>query len=295
MAVMNRTVKQIIFSLAALACTAVSQAQIGVNIRMNSAQILAGENVLVGVTITNNTGNDIVLANQGRTSWLDMVVKRGNGEVASGLGNANFGAVKIGAGQTVAKTIDISKIYNLREPGSYSVSAIIRDRGTQSSGYISNRLLFTCATARPDWSQKVGVPGSPGKTREYRVINFTSSSRTKLYAQLIDGKTGTSIQTLCLGEALLFRKPQASVDRAQVLHVLYLATPEFYVHARMDVDGKFLGRDLHKRGANGDPRLMTFGDGSVKVAGSVLYDAAAAAQAQAKIRKISERPPYVYN
>ena len=163
MAVMNRTVKQIIFSLAALACTAVSQAQIGVNIRMNSAQILAGENVLVGVTITNNTGNDIVLADQGRTSWLDMVVKRGNGEVASGLGNANFGAVKIGASQTVAKTIDISKIYNLREPGSYSVSAIIRDRGTQSSGYISNRLLFTCATARPDWSQKVGVPGSPRK------------------------------------------------------------------------------------------------------------------------------------
>lgn len=295
MAVMNRTVKQFLFSLVAMACTAVSQAQIGVKIQMTSGQILAGENVLVGVTITNNTGNDIILANQGRTSWLDMVVKRGNGEIASALGNANFGAVKIGAGQSMAKTIEVSKLYNLREPGSYSVSAIIRQNGAQSSGFISNRLLFTCATARPDWSQKVGVPGSPGKTREYRVINFTSSSRTKLYAQLIDSKTGISMQTLCLGEALLFRKPQASVDRAQILHVLYLATPEFYVHARMDVNGKFLGRDLHKRGASGDPRLMTFGDGTVKVAGSVLYDAAAAAKAQAKIRKISERPPYVYN
>lgn len=291
---MNRTVKQICNLLIALACSTMSYAQIGVNIRMNSGQILAGENVLVGVTITNNTGNDIVLANQGRTSWLDLVVKRSNGEPASAIGNASFGGVKIAAGQTMAKTIDISKIYNLRESGSYTVSAVVRER-SQPNGYVSNRLLFTCATARPDWSQKVGVPGSPGKTREYRVINFTSSSRTKLYAQLIDGKTGTSIQTLCLGEALLFRKPQASVDRAQVLHVLYLATPEFYVHARMDVNGKFLGRDLHKRGASGDPRLMTFGDGSVKVAGSVLYDAAAAAKAQAKIRKISERPPYVYN
>ena len=77
--------------------------------------------------------------------------------------------------------------------------------------------------------------------------------------------------------------------------MLYLATPEFYVHARIDVNGKFLGRDLHKRGAGGDPRLMSFADGSVQVAGSIRYDAQAEAAARAKIRKISERPPYTYN
>jgi hypothetical protein len=40
---------------------------------------------------------------------------------------------------------------------------------------------------------------------------------------------------------------------------------------------------------------MTFADGSVKVAGSVLYDAKAAAAESSRIRKISERPPYTYN
>jgi hypothetical protein len=126
-------------------------------------------------------------------------------------------------------------------------------------------------------------------------MNFTNSQKSLLYAQVVDCKTGVSIQTLCLGEALLFRKPQAAVDRSQALHVLYLATPEFYVHARIDVNGKFLGRDLHKRGAGGDPRLMSFADGSVQVAGSIRYDAQAEAAARAKIRKISERPPYTYN
>jgi hypothetical protein len=291
---MNRFSQLLLRTLALVATTACASAQLGVNIRMNQSQFLAGETVLVAVTLTNHTGSDLILANNGRTPWLDMVVKRGNGEPASMLGKANFGAVKIPSGQTMTKTIDISALYNLREPGSYSVSALVRS-GSDSNGFISNRLLFSCANVRPDWSQKVGVPGQPGKNHEFRVMNFTNSQKSLLYAQVVDCKTGVSVQTLCLGEALLFRKPQAAVDRSQTLNVLYLATPDFYVHARIDVNGRFLGRDLHKRGDSGDPRLMTFADGSVKVAGSVLYDQRAEAEARGKIRKISERPAYTYN
>lgn len=269
--------------------------QLAVNIRMNQSQYLAGEAILVSVTITNHTGTDLTLANQGRTPWLDLVVKKANGEPASSLGRTNFGAVKVASGQSMSKTIDIAGIYHLREPGTYSVSALVRSGGADSSGFISNRLLFNCANVRPDWTQKVGVAGQPGKVHEFRVINFTNSRRSLLYTQVVDSKTGVSLQTLNLGEALLFRKPQAAVDRTQTLHVLYLATPEFYVHARVDVQGRFVGRDLHKRGGAGDPRLMTFADGSVKVAGSVLYDAKAAEAERSQIRKISERPPYTYN
>jgi hypothetical protein len=41
--------------------------------------------------------------------------------------------------------------------------------------------------------------------------------------------------------------------------------------------------------------FSAFADGSVKVAGSVLYDQKAEAEARGKIRKISERPAYTYN
>lgn len=291
---MIRMLRPYLYSVLSMLFVLSSHAQLGVNIRMNQSQYLGGEPILVAVTITNNTGNDVVLASQGRTSWLDMVVKRGNGETASSFGRSSFGAVKIAAGQSMSKTIDIAGLYHLREPGAYSVSAIVRMTGADTSGFISNRLLFNCANVRPDWSQKVGVPGKPGKSHEFRVMNFTNSQKSSLYAQVVDCKTGVSIQTLCLGEALLFRKPQAAVDRSQALHVLYLATPEFYVHARMDVNGKFLGRELHKRGAGGDPKLVSFADGSVLVAGSIPYDAQAEAAIRSKIRKISERPTYTY-
>jgi hypothetical protein len=292
---MNRWSKAVL-GLMALCCTVSNaSAQLGVNIRMNQSQYLAGEAMLVTVTITNHTGTDILLANQGRTPWLDMVVKKANGQPATSLGRANFGGVKIAAGQSMSKTIDVAGMYHLREPGTYSVSALVRSAGAETGGFISNRLLFNCANVRPDWSQKVGVPGQPGKVHEFRVINFTNSRRSLLYTQVIDSKTGISLQTLNLGEALLFRKPQAAVDRTQTLHVLYLATPELYVHARVDVQGRFVGRELHKRGGGGDPKLMSFADGSVKVAGSILYDAKAAAAERSRIRKISERPPYTYN
>ena len=291
---MHHSFCHLIRAIVVAATTAIASAQLSVNIQMGQTQFLAGEAMLVTVTISNHTGGDVILQNSGRTPWLDMVVKRGSGEPASSLGRPNFGAVKIASGQSMVKTLDISGLYNLREPGSYSVSALIR-YGTDNNGFVSNRLLFNCVNARPDWSQKVGVPGQPGKTHEFRVINFTSSQRSMLYTQVVDSKTGVSLQTLNLGQALLFRKPQAAVDRSQVLNVLYLATPEFYVHARVDVNGRFLGRELHTRGGGGDPRLVTFADGSVKVAGSILYDAKAEAEAQAKIRKISERPAYTYN
>jgi hypothetical protein len=291
---MNRLLRPLLRAVMIAATTVTAHGQLGVNIRMNQAQFLAGESVLLAVTLTNHTGNDIILANNGRTPWLDVVVKRGNSEPAASLGRANFGAVKIATGQSMSKTIEVSGLYNLREPGSYSVSVLIRS-SENSAGFASNRLLFSIANVRPDWTQKVGVPGQPGKTHEFRIMNFTSSSKSMIYVQVLDSKTGVAMQTVNLGAALLFRKPQAAVDRAQTLNILYLATPEFYVHARIDVNGKFLGRELHKRGADGDPRLVTFADGSVKVAGSIPYDIEAEAQAQRKIRKISERPAYTYN
>jgi hypothetical protein len=276
------------------ALTAAASAQMSVNLQMSQSQFLAGEAVLVVVTITNHTGGDLFLANSGRSPWLNMVVRRANGEPAAAVGRTDFGAVKIATGQSMSKTIDISGLYNLREPGSYSVAAVVQDAST-GNGYTSNRLLFSCTNVRADWSQKVGVPGQSGKVHEYRVMNFTSGTRSMIYVQVVDDKRGVSLQTLNLGQALLFRKPQAAVDKSQNLHLLYLATPEFYIHARVDVNGRFLGRELHKRGASGDPSLMTFADGSVKVAGSILYDAKAEADAKAKIRRISERPAYTYN
>ena len=92
----------------------------------------------------------------------------------------------------------------------------------------------------------------------------------------------------------MLRKPLSTVDRQQRMHVLFLATPTMWVHCVVNTDGKLVERQIHERAAQGDPQLLTFGDGTVKVANSIPYDAKAAAEQKAKVRKASDRPPVTY-
>lgn len=266
-------------------------AQIGVRLALSQSQYLAGEPVLLQVAVTNHTGNPLTLANTGKSQWLQINVKKGNGELASVISRPSFAAMKVGIAQTKAQVIDLSKFFHLQTVSNFSVEALVISSG---SDFPSNRLLFSMSEARADWSQKVGVPGKPGKSREFRLMNYSNGQKTQLYMQIADVKTGISIKTFSFGEALMIRKPQAAVDRNQVLNVLYLGNPEFYVHARVDINGMLLGRELYKRDEGPDPRLMTFADGTVKVAGTAPYNAKAALEAKQKIRKASDRPKSVF-
>jgi hypothetical protein len=269
------------------------EAQVAIGIAMPQNQLVAGEAALVKCTITNQTGSNLLLSNSGQLPWLEVNVTRSGGQPATQSQRPNPAPVQIPAGQAVAKTIDLNSLYNIREAGTYRVSVFVRT-GDNENAYSSNSILFHTITLRPDWSSKFSIAGTKD-TREFRMMNFTSNKQTMIYVQVIDSKTGNSLQTLNLGKALLFRKPQAAIDKQQIMHVLYLATPEFFLYARIDNKGRYLGRDLYTPGAGGDPSLMTFADGSVKVASGIKFDADAALKQKSKIRKLSDRPRYTYN
>jgi hypothetical protein len=89
---------------------------------------------------------------------------------------------------------------------------------------------------------------------------------------------------------LTLRKPMVSLDGQRHMHVMFLSTPAMWVHCEIDSDGKMVKRDIHQAPAKGDPVMMAYGDGSVRVVNSILYDPVAVAKERAKIRKISDRP-----
>ncbi|MCW1922534.1 hypothetical protein OKA05_08205 [Luteolibacter arcticus] len=276
-------------------CLATARAQIEVKLKMTRNNFVAGEPVLVQVNVTNRSGQDIVFQGNSRAGWLDLMVNTLSGNPLTPLGQPAFGAVKIPLGQTMSRTVDLSRLYPLQSAGNYSVYASVRLPGQTNEGFVSNRLLFNTSTARPYWTQKIGLPGKAGQTREFRVLEFNSGSKTMLYAQVMDSRTGGSLQTHPLGEVLMFRKPSATLDNRQVMHVLYLISPDMWGHVRVASDGKLLGRELHKRGAGSDPVLYTSKDGVVEVGNSIPYDAKAAAEARGKVRKASDRPAFIFN
>lgn len=274
----------------ALVCAASAHAQIAASLKLAKNQHLAGEPVMAVVTITNHAGRELVFHADGRFQWLNFIVKTSNGTAVNTRGKTQFGAMKIAAGQTLAREVDLGQHFQLSEPGNFSVSAVIRPPGENAEGTATNRAFFNQSPGRPYWSQKVGVPGS-SKVREFRFLNFAGDSKSQIYAQIVDTNTGQQMRTFPLGDVLMMRKPLATVDRQQRAHVMFLTTPTMWSHCVVNTDGSLVSRQFHERGAQGDPQLLTFGDGTVKVGNSIPYDPKAAAEQRAKIRKASDRPP----
>jgi hypothetical protein len=284
------THRSLIFIATALICAGSAHAQLASSLRITKKQHLAGEPVIAVVTITNHSGRELVFQSDGRFQWLDFVLRTSNGNAVNSKGRTLFGPMKIGAGQTLAREVDLSEHFQLGEPGNFTVSAVIHPPGSKVEGSSTNRVFFNQSPGRLYWSQRVGVSGRSGSTREYRILNFAGDTKSQIYAQIVDGDTGQNVRTFPLGDVLMLRKPLATVDRAQRLHVMFLATPVMWVHYVINTDGKVVDRQIHQRGPVGDPQLLTFGDGTVKVANSIPYDPKAAAQQRSTIRKASDRP-----
>lgn len=280
--------------LLALALVLPAQAQLATSLRLNKKQYLAGEPVIAVVTITNHAGRELTFASDGRSQWLNFIIKDSRGNSVMPRSRSVFGKMSIKAGETLAREVDLGQHFILTEQGSFNVGAVIHMPGSTSDGTGTNRVSFNQSPGRLYWSQSVGISGRSGQTRQYRLINFAGDLKNQLYAQIVDDRTGQSIKTFLLGDVLMLRKPVATVDRSQRLHVMFLATPTMWVHCEIDTDGKLVNRQIHERGAVGDPKLLTFGDGSVRVGNSIPYDQKAAAEARAKTRKASDRPAINY-
>ncbi len=278
-----------------LAMSGLVQAQLATSLRLSKTQYLSGEPIVATVTITNHAGRDIVFQGEALRPWLDFVITNAQGEPVSPLGRSAFGVMQISAGKTLSRQVDISGLFQLSDSGTYSTSATVRMPGRDGETTTTNRVLITVSPGRPYWTQKVGVGGRSGKTREFRVLNFSGDQKSQLYAQVLDGRSGLPIRTFTLGEALLLRNPSVTVDKNQRMHVLFLASPNAWVHCQIDTDGKLADRAVHQCGPQGDPQLVTAPDGSVSVTNSILYDPKAAAAARAKFRKLSERPSLTFS
>ena len=276
-------------------CLATARAQVEVRLKMARNNFVAGESIDISVNVTNQSGQDLVFQGSSRVGWLDLMVNTVSGNPLTPTAQPAFGSVKIPLGQSMSRTVNLSQLYPLQSVGNYSVYASVRLPGQERNGITSNRLVFNVNSAKAYWTQKIGLAGKPGEGREFKVLEFNNGSKTMLYAQVVNSRTGSVMRTHPLGEVLIFRKPSVTIDNRQVMHILYLMSPDMWGHVRVAPDGQLLGRELHKRGAGSDPVLLGSRDGIVQVANSVPYDPKAEAEARGRVRKASDRPSFIFN
>lgn len=265
--------------------------QLATSLTLDKKTYVAGESVIAEIIITNHSGRELTLASSRELPWLSFVVTNSAGNPVTTRKLNAFGAMKINIGESLARRVDLTEYFLLNSQGNFAVSAVVRDPSGGIDGTATNRILFNLNPGRTYWSQRIGVKSDIGSgSREIKLLTFSDGQKTKLYAQVIDGGTGVELRTFLLGDALMLRKPMVTIDGSQRMHVMFLATPSVWVHCQVSADGKLVARDLHQRANQGDPILMAYGDGSVKVVNSILYDPKAAEEERAKIRKATDRP-----
>lgn len=275
-----------------LATCAVAHAQLATSISVNKRDFIAGEAVIAEVIITNHTGQELTLAGTPQQPWITFVVTNNKGNPVTIVRPNTFGAINIKAGESLARRVNLADYFLLNSQGNFAVSAVIVDPQKRFSSASTNRVLFNLYPGRTYWSQKVGVSADRNgtKTREMRVLTFSNGQKNQIYGQIVDGDSGVTLRTFLLGDALMLRKPMVTVDGERRMHVMFLSTPSMWVHCQVDTEGQLVQRDIHQTAPKGDPVLMAYGDGSVRVVNSIPYDAEAAAKERSKIRKVSDRP-----
>jgi hypothetical protein len=276
-----------------LALGGAADGQVSVELKLGRRTFLTGESIPLQVSITNLSGNELRFQGTTDQPWIDFIVSASDGVPMSPIGDPTFGAVRLPANQTLSRSVDLNRLFPFSELGNFSIYAIVRLPGQRSSGFQSQRLLFSIATAKPSWSQVVGLPGKPGVSHEMRLVRFSADSKNLLYVQVAEPKTGRILRTHQLGEAVNLRRPTVALDASLNMHVLFIINPEFWAHARVAADGTFIGRDLYRSGPAGNPSLARLPDGSVQAVGGIFYDAEKEAAERERTRTASERPDFI--
>ena len=269
-------------------------AQIQASLKLSKREYIAHEPVVATVTLTNNAGRDLLVHTDEQTNlnWLDFEIKNARGTSLSPLVAMNFGAVKIPAGRSIAKSVDLTGGFRVTEPGRFRCKAVIRLPGG-SGNFVTNTTYFSVTLGRQVYSQRIGDPAL-GNVREYRLSIHNSARKSSLYVHMVDIRTGRNLQAFRMGEVITSKPPKATVDRANNLHVLFLTAPNLYAHGTVTPEGSYLGTKYYKPAQGAKPALATFNNGDVAISGGISHDPRAEAEGRARLRKLSERPRMTY-
>ncbi len=270
-------------------------AQLSVTASVERTNYVSSEPVQITVTVTNTSGNDVVLGGPNNTSWMNFVVTADNGRQVTAIDSPNADAVICRAGQSLQKRFNLPRYFHLVDSGTYIVRASAYFADLQR--WVSSRpvRITINQAARPRWEQTIALPPGhklAGKYRRYQLINFHDTDRSYLYVRIIDESTGMFIATYRLSSLEPGREVQPAIDRKQNLHVLCLGSPMVWAHQSVDPDGTVLTQKFYRQG-EGVPQLITQSSGEVMVMGGRIYDPMEKPAAPAGtdvIRRLSDRP-----
>lgn len=249
-------------------------AQVSVQVTLNQKDFLPRESIPVTVKIINMSGQTLHLGAQ--PNWLTFSVQSADNFVVVQNGNVPvLGKFSLDSSQEAIKHVDLEPYFNITQPGRYSIVATLRIK-QWATKQDSPSVHFDVVSGAYLWSQNFGVStnsNTPPQARKYTLekANYLQD-QLRLYVQVSSADESEVYKVSALGPMVSFSFPDAQVDRQSRLNVLWQTGAQYFTYAIVNPDGTIAKRETYNNYYS-TPRLVTNGDGGVKVKGGTLCPA----------------------
>jgi hypothetical protein len=258
---------------------------IEVEIVLDETYFLPGEEIPVGVRISNLSGRPITLGTT--TNWLTFFAESRAGDIVNRTGFVPVqGEFTLESSKAGLKFCNIQPYFDFEQAGPYLIYAEVR-LPDWNQRLVSDPATINLQSARKLWEVRFGVPPDPANTnaapeiRRYALQSATRTKDRKLYARVADETDSHIYRVVSLDRLLSFSNPEQQLDGASRLHVLFQTGGNTYTYCIVDHHGELVGRERHEIVPGSRPRLAKLPDGVILVQGG------------RRSPSISDIPPYV--
>ena len=284
----------LILLAAALALLTPARAQIAVDISIKQRLFIRHEPILATITVTNQTGRDITLADARESQWFSFQISsEGDHFVPPRNPDYHLPPLPMRAGETLKRTVNLSELYDLGDFGIYRIRANIYF--AEADKYFSSKPTHVDITeGRIMWRRTAGVPSgqkNAGQTHIFSLLAHQHGEQNTLYISVEDQDQGTVFCTSTLGRIIDGAAPEIQFDSSNNLYILHLVAQRTFVLTKISVNGEYLGQTTYTAPKT-RPTLRKLPDGTLQLIGGHREAPVSTDPSEAPAPlKLSARPP----
>ncbi|MEP6822106.1 MAG: hypothetical protein ABI946_07130 [Chthoniobacterales bacterium] len=278
------------FLLLLFSLVGTASGQIQVDLKFKRLQYIAYEPLIATVTITNLAGRAIDLRDEAGHTWFGFEVTVGEGQILTPMNQEGEPPLRMEAGQTVTRKINLAHRFPVQELTTYHARAHIFFADLNKFFYSPSR-AFQVGDARPIWQRSVGIPdgvAATGDARTYSILSNRFPDHTSLYVRVEDKSSGVVYSTFPLGRTVGAEEPQMELDPQNLLHVLHCSAPRTWTYSRIGLNGELVAHATFME-TKTRPSLRRGPEGAIAVHGGML-ERTVAPDVKRSGPKLSTRP-----
>jgi hypothetical protein len=245
-----------------------------VQVTLEQEQYLPGESLPVTVHVVNNSGQSLHLG--ANANWLTFTVESVDDTFAV-MKNADppvVGEFDLGSSEVATKRVDLTPYFTMNHTGRFRVVATVHIPEWDLD-VVSPAQEFDIIDGARLRELPFGVPVPAGVTNQLPVVRKYILEEANYLRQqlrmyvLVSDQSGTRIlKVSAIGPMVSFSQPEAQLDRASNLHVIYQSGAQSFIYSVVNPDGNVTQQEIYDY-LGTRPRLAVNDAGDIIVQGGV--------------------------